>query len=120
MQSQSVAAPVSSQAPGRLAWFVRVDPDEEWTVAAEAVGTYDITPDLQYSQSFLIYQSPEDQSQPQARPVEEADVGDFVGTFVHTDPAEELRRLPRRNSPARRRDLHRHRSVHEWIAIPAG
>lgn len=83
-ESQSVAAPVSSQAPGRLTWFVGVDPNEEWTVAAEAVGAYDITPDLQYSQSFLIYRP--DPSERQARPVEEADTGDFVGVFVHTDP----------------------------------
>ena len=82
---QPLERPVMGTLTGsELRWFFKVNPNEPWTVVAEVVGVFDTTPDLQYGIASVQYTP--DRSQQQARPVEEADAGDFVGSFVHTDP----------------------------------
>jgi hypothetical protein len=85
--SQDVASldePIARSGGAQRVWFVQVNPREDWTVAIEAVGVYDKTPDLQYARSYAFYR-PDPSRQP-ARAVEEATSYDFVGSFTHTDP----------------------------------
>lgn len=69
-------------------WFVQVDPNQEYTFVVEAVGAYTRTPDLQHALSYVAYRPDPRQAVPEnARPVELAEAADFVGTFLHSDPA---------------------------------
>lgn len=67
------------------AWFVQVDPKENWDVFIEAVGAYDKTPDLQYAAAVTQWR-PDPQREP-ARAVEEAEARHFVGRYQITDPS---------------------------------
>jgi hypothetical protein len=83
-QDQAIAEPLSSIFEGHQAWFVQVNPNEEWTVVVEVVGAFDVTPDLQYGIAYVNYRP--DPTQRQARPVEEANIEDFAGTYILGDP----------------------------------
>jgi hypothetical protein len=89
--TQPVIGPVTLENGGRVSWFAPVDPNQEWEIVAEAVGVYDRTPDLQYGGTIGLYRPvPGDQIWPffeQPRPVEEAQIEDFVGEYALGDPS---------------------------------
>jgi len=86
---QAMTAPITNQGGGQMSWFVRVNPNEDWTVVAEVAGIFDATPDLQYAMSSAQYRPepmPPEIWQPQPKPIEEAEAADLVGQWNISDP----------------------------------